>query len=303
MLYSYTDDIKTRYYIKDVADKAPVELLYHVYNDPTHVDALTGRGKTVNEDTYLRQLLALAQKYNIFNDDIQWDIDHATYSKAPILKITSLINGMSNSDFKNLYNDNAKLNFFVGLALNSTNVTAKGEYLASGGKSHTSTLPAASIGLNFFANPNTRRLVFRVEAAVSENQYRSLYLYKISPYVNVNYSFNQLSISLVPQVIYNIYNAETFKVYAGIGVALSAYEYSNQIFASQDGKTPVSQISESHPFNFVKSSDLALFKAGVQFSRNLGVYASYATHSLVTNDPFFFLSFNSIQVGFNYFFE
>jgi hypothetical protein len=298
-LYSYTDDIKTRFYIKEYADQNPVELIYRTYYDNSASNP--NNGSSIDENTYLKQLLALGQKYNVLNDSFQWDIDHSFYNKGSILKMTSLINGISKTDFQKYYNDKTKLNLFVGVALNSTNSKPQGAYLAAGGISHTSNLPAASVGIDFFANPNTGNLIFRVELTVGENQYKSAYITKISPYIPLNYSYTQLSVAPTPQIIYNIYNADNFKIYAGLGMALTFYSYSKASFGSQDGKTPVSQITESDPYNFNPFSTPILFEAGVKIGKNWGIGAEYLTASPVSHGDYFQINFSTLRVGINYF--
>src|SRR6185312_1262193 len=57
-LYAYADQIKTRYYVGEYPDYTPTELVYRVYLDDGAVSEKHGR--SVNENTYLKQLFALA---------------------------------------------------------------------------------------------------------------------------------------------------------------------------------------------------------------------------------------------------
>lgn len=92
-LYSYSDNIKTRYFIGEQPDYTPVELIYRLYYDFDKASHLSGR--TVNEDTYLKQLFALAQKYNCITDLFIRDIEDAEYKEAHLTHIVSMINGIS----------------------------------------------------------------------------------------------------------------------------------------------------------------------------------------------------------------
>ena len=302
-LFSYSDDLKTRFYIAEHSEQLPAELTYREYYTSDVADNINDRGRSVSENTYMNQLFALAQKYNVLTNSLQWDIEHLSYSKPNLLKIISQINGISKSEYENKYNDGTKLNLIAGAALNVTATNPSGAYLAAGGKAYTSYLPAVSFGMNVFANPNTGKLVFRLELSLAENQYKSAYINKNSPYIPINYTYNQLAIGFAPQVIYNFYNTENFKIYGGLGLALTFYNYSNENFESQDGKTPGSAILRNNPFDFSAYNTQILIKLGVQFNKNLGGFINYLPPSSITHDDYFILSFSTMQIGVNYFFK
>ncbi|MDB5134285.1 MAG: hypothetical protein JWP37_888 [Mucilaginibacter sp.] len=169
-LYMYTDDIKTRYYISEGPDYSPKELVYRIYYDANNNTEVVGqqKGKTITENTYMKQLFALAEKYNVLNNDLQWQIEHAGYYNDDLLKLVSKINSISGKEYKKNYGDQTKLNLVVGIALNVTTTKPGGIYQSVGGTSYTSYLPAVTFGLNFFANPSTGKLVFRLEASLAE---------------------------------------------------------------------------------------------------------------------------------------
>jgi hypothetical protein len=304
-LYMYTDDIKTRYYIGEAPDYSPKELEYRIYYDANNNTEVLGqqKGRTITENTYMKQLFALAEKYNVLNNDLQWQIEHAGYYTDDLLKLVSKINSISGKEYKKNYGNQTKLNLVVGVALNITSTKPGGIYQSVGGTSYTSYLPAVTFGLNFFANPNTGKLVFRMEASLAEGQYKSLYNNKVSPYIPIKYSYNQLAVAFTPQIIYSFYNKDSFKIYAGLGVGASFFNYSNATFGSQDGKTPVAQIEQNDPYAFFSYNTIVMIKAGVQFSKNWGVFANYLTPTAVTHDDYFDLNFSTLQVGVNYFFK
>ena len=167
-LFSYSDDLKTRFYVAEHSEQLPAELVYREYYT-TDVSYNSGdRSRSVSENTYMNQLFALAQKYNMLTNSLQWDIEHLSYSEPNLLKIVSQINGISKSEYENKYNKGTKLNLVAGAALNINTTNPSGAYLAAGGKVYTSFLPAISFGMNVFANPNTGKLVFRVELSLAE---------------------------------------------------------------------------------------------------------------------------------------
>ncbi|HEX3386241.1 MAG TPA: hypothetical protein VHS53_13670, partial [Mucilaginibacter sp.] len=67
-LYSYTDKLKTRYYIGEGSNVTPKELIYQTYLDPHYDDPSNSGGRTsrtITENTFRRQLNAVALKYNM----------------------------------------------------------------------------------------------------------------------------------------------------------------------------------------------------------------------------------------------
>lgn len=91
-LYSYSDAKKERFFIGDTPDYYPVELGYRLYYDPGHSNPVTGQGRTVNENTYMKQLLALAAKYNALYDSLQRDIEQSDYKPVYLVHIVKMIN-------------------------------------------------------------------------------------------------------------------------------------------------------------------------------------------------------------------
>jgi hypothetical protein len=188
----------------------------------------------------MKQLFALANKYQVLDSGLQWDIEHAGYNKDGMLDIVSKINHISKADEKKLEGNAPAFNLFLGAGVNIANfstVTGSSFYSA-GGRSQSSYLPAASFGVNIFANPNTRRLQLRIEAGITQGQYKYSYQLKVSPYIPFKASFNQLAISIAPQVLYNFYNAENFKIYGDFGVSFIRYSYSNAYLGSQSQLIP-----------------------------------------------------------------
>jgi len=92
-LYSYDDQLKTRFFIVD-GQSAPVELMYRIYlkND------ISNGNNTKNEDTYKKQFIALAMKYGKLDDKLMARLDKIDYSEKYITEITDKINGFTGPD-------------------------------------------------------------------------------------------------------------------------------------------------------------------------------------------------------------
>ena len=302
-LYSYADDIKTRFFIKDNAEGQIKELIYRVYYDAGRTKTSNQSGGTVNENTYLKQLFALAQKYDVLTDSYQADLEHSFYSSLDISKLVSKINGISKADYNKKLSAETPVQFFVGAALNITKTAPGGFYKAAGGTGYTSYLPEISFGINIFANPNTQKLVFRVELMLGDSKVNANYINKNLPYIPITYSYNQYSAALTPQIIYNFYNAANFKIYGGVGVPFTFYKFSGENFGNADGKTPIGEIVQDNPFAFNTFGTPVVFKVGVMFSHNWSIYGDYITSSTISPDGYFANSFSSIQAGVTYTFR
>ena len=91
-LYSYSDRIKTRYFITDKDTPKPQELIYRLYYDPGKVTL--HKGRTVNENTYMKQLYELALKYDALDLKLQRIIEDARYDRSYIKNIVNKINAV-----------------------------------------------------------------------------------------------------------------------------------------------------------------------------------------------------------------
>lgn len=303
-LYSYADNLKQRFYIGEAPDYAPKELVYRLYYNYSGDNTNSQKGVTVNENTYMKQLFALANKYEVLNDGTQWDIEHAAYNSDDILKIVRQINHISKADFgKTNAAHGPVYNLFISAGVNINKITSPpgSAYTMGGGTSSSSNLPEFSIGANFFANPSTRQLQFRLEAGLALSQFKSLYPLKVSPYGPFEASFDMNTFSISPQIIYNFYNAENFKVYADIGMSLLFFSYSKPYLGPQD-RSPSPLDLSTNPYYFNKTDDGFLLKGGVQIHKNFGIFVQYQTSVSNTKGGYFGLTSIAEQVGLNYYF-
>ena len=90
--------------------------------------------------------------------------------------------------------------------------------------------PEINLGIDMFLNKNVQQFIFRTELSLWYSKPRFQYLvYEAS--INDNYLattfFNQYTATLTPQVIFNFYNKDNFKIYIDGGVGLNFSSYSN----------------------------------------------------------------------------
>jgi hypothetical protein len=300
-LYSYTDGLKTRFYIGEAPGYTPTELIYRIYDD-TGI-AAHKEGNTVIENTYLKQLFALANKYNVLDNDLERTLQSANYAEPDMLAIVSKINSISKSEYVKKYADRGKLNFYVGAALNiaGTSSNSSAPYEQDGGKSQTSFGPAILFGLNVIPNPNSDRIEFRAELSIAESKFSSSYKLNVSPYIPVTASFNQLGIAFSPHIVYNFYSADNLKIYFGGGVNITHFVFSNATFGSTDPKVSDSDIGETDPYNFYVNETSVMLKAGVKIDKKFEIFVEYFTPTVLTNSGYFQFDTDLKQIGLVYF--
>ncbi len=294
VLYSYTDDVKTRFYISEAPDYKPIPLVYRIYQN----------NDGIVENTYMKQLYGLANKYGVLDNNLQRDIEHMSYNSDAMLDIVSHINHISKTDNKKMNDTKGPAyNWFVGAGVNINTISSQRgtSYSQGGGVSNTSLGPQASIGTNIFVNPVTRQLQFRLEIGIADNHPKSLYTLKVDPYIPFEASFDELQISFNPQVIYNFYNAENFKIYGGVGFNLSYFNYSNSYFGSRARPNSAFEFQASEPYFFNTFDSDFLVKVGVQINKKWGIYAQYISNELLTKNSYFQFNSTVKQVGINYF--
>jgi len=220
-LFSYSDQVKIRYYINDnKSSDGPTELLYQAF-----MDAQTLSVKTKN--LYNLQLIALAKKYRAETFDVQDRIVKTKYKERELKRVVAELNNESPDNKEDALGAKTGIRFFAGTGLNVTNLN----YTAppppkTTSSSKTSYSPKFTVGFDAPFNPNVGRLLFRTELSFSITK-GEMERKTIDPTVvtTSTYKPEQQTISIKPQLIYNIYNADNFKFYAGAGININYSHY------------------------------------------------------------------------------
>jgi hypothetical protein len=294
-LYSFTDELKTRYYLGDAPDYKPVELIYRVYQN-------SNEGRTVYESDYRRYLLAVANKYNPGDDNFALTTE-AEYTSGDLLKAVSKINHISKAEFEKKYNEKSAFNLFVGAGVNigSTSSSDASSYSMGGGVPYTSYLPEFSVGLNMIPRPESDKVEFRVELLYAQSKFNVSYQLKVSPFIAMSAAYNQSAVSVMPQIIFNFYNADNLKLYVGGGIDFSHFSYSNSHFGSRDPGVSDNGIAENDPFAFNSTDNSFFLKVGAKLHKKWGIYLNYVAATATTGGGYFGLSNASKQIGLLYF--
>lgn len=298
-LYSYADDLKTRYYIGEAPDYTPQELVFRVYSDPNN----NSDNHTIYENTYQKQLFALAIRYKkMNNEDLTATIEKSSYTADDLLEIVSKINDISKADYQKKYAAHTKLVFYAGVTANisSTSSSSGSPYEDAGGTSSSSVLPGVSFGLSIIPSPISDKVELRAEVAVVPAKFNSTYQLKVSPYVPAQASYDQLALSFMPEIIFNAYNGRNFKFYFGGGLALTHYSFSNAYFGNpKSGNSPS---FPQEPFFFTTNDDSFVLKAGFRIHRNIEIFYNYFTSVQTSHSGYFKFGYVNSQIGISYLF-
>jgi len=115
-------------------------------------------------------------------------------------------------------------------------------------------------------------------------------------------AFDELSIDVIPQVIYNFYNTDKLKLFIGVGATLNFANFSNEHYGPKDNN-PAYNDAIDNVFYFNKFDNTALLKAGVQVGKRWSVYGNYYLGISTTKAGYFDLTSNVTQVGLTYSFN
>ncbi|MEN0052251.1 MAG: outer membrane beta-barrel protein [Mucilaginibacter sp.] len=281
-LYEYNDKIKTHFFVADNADNKPAELIYRIYYDGA---------KTVTENGYMRQLYALAVKYGV-GDNLHFQINKADYNLLDIEKITAKINNIDKKDIEKQHTLNKGTTFYVGAGLNIGTIKAENVFSPSSFIKSTTLFPRVNVGLNVYANPNVGKFIFRLEAAFTGNKFKTTESYYAPA---LTHTVDQYNFSLIPQVIYNFYNADNFKFYGGAGFSINISSYKGSNLTVTDPTTGL-----KNTFKPATMWGAFPIKTGIVLQKKIDLYAAYIPTAYFTDDSSYSMGVTSIQIGINY---
>lgn len=226
-IFRYKDKTKERFYFLDNGDNSPIELVNQFYLEAGNIKV----------HKFKQQLTGLALKYKNF--PLSQQIQLISYSKTDILNIVKQINTHNITAFNKNLEKKPKAIFFIGSGLTYSSITYRGENLITIDRMvdrmdnyrdkvvTQSYLPKFSAGADIFINPEIRRTIIRGEitaTAVKSEPVSYLKYNSISEREQRNtYNLSFYIISAIPQIRYNLYNKENFKLYLGTGTAFSYY--------------------------------------------------------------------------------
>jgi hypothetical protein len=285
-IYSYTDEIKQRFYIKRASSTEPYELI-----NTRYIEANYSR-KVVSADRYKGQLLFEMRSHNAGTDFIESDFDNLAYSETEIIEVGALINRMQ----VRLTRKNFRLFAGVGVGGSSVKYIGQNPLANAESVSETAYMPSLNVGIDLAASTLARRLFYRGEL--------SLFMGKETKVTRGQYfhSFDHTTLYLSPKILYNAYNTTTVKIYAGVGIGASYSIYSNSL----SGK---SALEETGPDGFeeikieLKPSAFS-YNLNVGFAiKNIEVTGMYTPYYKVSNYAAFKIQMGIVHAGIKYRFD
>lgn len=303
-LYAYKDGLKTRFFLLEKGENKPKELLYKRYL------LATNNAKVVEQRYYVGQLLNVARHHDILSDKLQREIEAAAYKDQDLLRIVSRLNGLSEEEIALNKESKVGSRYFAGFALSrGTMKTYGADHFADADENPASYMPRLAFGLDIFLNRNVQRTFLRLEAGLTNASY-SLYKREqtgFTAYNELTYEVTQQTASLSPQIIYNLYNKENFKLYAGGGLVLNYSNYSRNRYRNQYIYPAYNE--QRPPFERDNYNELLPFwatytvRAGVILNKKYEISAVYLAPGTITRYVSKEIKTGSMNVGVNYLFR
>ena len=269
-MYSFQDNIKSRYYVLEAGETQPVELKYHVYLSSNEIKYLY---------RYRNQLQFFAQKNNRYNEKLADIISNAGYREPDLLSIASLINGTDAVEF--VSKSQFGYRFLMGASLAENGLQYTGDFVSD--PSNTFTLQLSG-GVDVLPNKEIQQLFFRLEltATIVNDKINNVSVYNSTDPATIN--FNQFTAALVPQFVYNIYNKDRLKIFinGGISFNVSAYSNTSVIDNESNGQTISFNNIMKYPGFWVSTP----LKAGICLNKKMEFFVSYVPPvQLLDNAP------------------
>lgn len=167
-------------------------------------------------------------------------------------------------------------------------------------------MPYISAGVDVLKNTSTQKLFLRVELSLQADHHEIQGTYPtINPLVTRNASENywQYSAALSPQIVWNIYNKDNFKVFVDLGVNVSYSIYNKYAYKETFGTAQPATIKQKYPkYQGIATTFLSpAFKAGVAINKKMDVFAGYQTYSNISSNSAFSAQTNGYMAGVHYF--
>ncbi|MBS1522191.1 MAG: hypothetical protein JST50_14410 [Bacteroidetes bacterium] len=293
-LYEFTDQTKTRFYIQSGQKYQPEELEFYIYY--TNEDQITYQRLY----PFRSQLQDLADTYNVKDPKLLTKIKYANYNDDDIQNIIELINGGKSSQNLRSNKVSGFMLFAGGAARFNKLELGGGETFFPDGTKTNVTSPVISAGVDFFVNKYTQRLVFRVEAEVSNAHYTIPETETNGNNTKASIDFKQTNISLVPQIKYNVYSKDKLKIFISGGLGLNFSSYNQYYYLLNFNN--VSTIKRYNYPDFLHYYNEARAKAGLVIGNKVEIYAVGGFSSSLTNTESAPAGVSYYQAGINYFF-
>ena len=294
-LLSYRDEIKTRYFIKDGKNQKAEELILRKYQHPDN-------NRVGTSAIYRGQLLLLAKQYEVSTAKLQREIETANYTLPDLESIIHKINGTNKKDADLMMRKVPGIRFLAGVGLNRSNFDVKGEHLLAKNSSYPYYYsPKLVVGADAFINPNVRRLIMRGELSVT-NARGNITKSERNDFFSREYSqtLKQQTISVSPQIIYNLYNGQTFKFYFGGGLSVNISSYKDVAYESKYNSQVTTSSGHENNVDLDKIWFSYPIRSGIVLSNKVDLSILYFMPTVITKYALYSYRINTIQFQVNY---
>ena len=296
-LYAFQDLIKKRFYILPYDKTTPEELIRSKYLSRAN------NSTAMVDNKYLRQFSLIES--NLYTTTNPHQFKDLRYLESDLLKFVSTMNGQE------VKSAGSSVRLFVGAALNMSKANYIAEHPLAGksARSKTSYLPMVKVGVDLFANPATKKLVYRLELGLLSSNYDISNEIREQTTVGTtlntySHTFNELTAQLTPQIIYNLYHTDRLAYYVSGGVSLNFSGYSKSVvknvFVNTSGVESVRMGEE--PVKFEKFYISPRLSTGFVLNHKWELAASYVFKSGITNYAYYNIEVQRINVGVNFLF-
>jgi hypothetical protein len=303
-LYSYSDKIKHRFFIAENMQQL-AELRYHVYIDPDGLNHVT------TDAGYKKQLLKLAAEYQSSAPGLYTEIQGADYKYGDIVKVINRINGLSglSEEQKSMAKPSAV--FFVTAGINSSTVKLSGIENLNNIPPSSSIFPQIGAGMNLYINKEVGKLIFRPEVYFTGSSSNFNFSYNPDPDASIvsyteRMSYKLYRASVVPQLLYNIYNGQQLKFFLAAGINVQLCFYSDKqytITTHFSGTSSNNDDTEPGLFPFTYGVNFNVIgKAGVMINNRVEIYAAYVPSTELIRDSYD-MTLTQYSFGLSYLFD
>jgi hypothetical protein len=301
-LFSFTDHLKTRFFLQ-IKTRQIRELAYRTFY-------FTREGSFVRQiqtsKIYIGQLRQAALELQVSTPMLEKKLNQTQYSARYLVPIIHQLNQTASAQQPRAQKNRR---YFAGLGFGQATFAVHGShYLALNTTSKASYFPKISLGLDAFQNPHTQQLFYRVEmilhlaagdiGAHEQDQFHEW---------RYRQSFRQTTLSLVPQIGYNVYNRENRKLNLGIGAALNLSAFTDNVYHIRHINHRTTSLSSEE--NVKDHLEFTSFwysipiRAGLILNQKTDISIQYFIPSPITRYATFSISQSSIHLGINYLFN
>ncbi|NNV57976.1 hypothetical protein [Limnovirga soli] len=292
-LFSYTDDVKLRFYLQMQNADTPLELLNTIYVQDEQVKY---------DYAYRSTLIGISNQAVPDDEAVKSLIATAAYTKKDLTAICSKINHQVNTNIAPLYKKNKGVIFYIGAGVNYGKLELTGNNIFAGLTNDASLLPVLSAGANIYTNPAIGKLYIQTQLSATgftTKANRSITYFEATE--NHAFNFKQINVAVSAQLHYNLYNGPTVKWYVGAGGAANFSSYPvNEEKTERVALTGTTQSENNAYIKFTRGFWLnGVLKTGVNIKR-AGLSISYHPNAGITSFSEYTLTNSGLQMQVNY---